>query len=174
MKIDTINNKKFYRVFDVCEKEDLKDLKQSIDLQFASNNIVWNWPLYQTKNNLHFTFKNNKPFNKLKNKITKTVHTHIDKNLTLSTCWVNLSAEDNTYAFHTHHTPLTCVFYLQCKDSIYGTSLEKEQIIMPAIPNSVLMFEGSISHGITLMPNKIFTGIDCYRYSIVFDFIRKR
>jgi hypothetical protein len=173
LKIDTINNKKFYRVFDVCEKEDLDNLKKLIDLQFASQNIVWTRPLYQTTNNLHLIFKDNKSFNKLKNTVVKTVHTHIDKALNLNKCWVNLAAENNTYAFHTHNTPLTCVFYLQCKDSVYGTSLEEEKIIIPAIPNSILMFKGSISHSITLMPNKVFTGIDCHRYSIVFDFLKK-
>jgi len=164
-----VNNIKFYRKTNICNKKDLISIKERIDLEFAKNNIVWTHPLYQTQNDLEIRLKEHKSFINLKNKIFKIVKT-IDKNLKFHSCWCNLSVEDNEYCFHKHKTKLTCVFYLQSKESCYGLRLKNPSLIFPAIENSVLIFDGSISHSIEYMPNKIFDNIDSHRYSIVFDF----
>ena len=96
---------------------------------------------------------------------------NINKELKLTTCWTNLSTEDNVYAFHSHSTKLSYVFYLQSKQDCYGLRLKKPEIIFPSIENSIIIFDGSVPHSIEYMPNKVFDSVDSYRYSVVFDFI---
>mgnify|MGYP003112113136 FL=1 len=169
MIITNINDIKFYREFNLCKTEDLKNIKEVIDLEFAKGNIVWTHPLYQTYNDLHKRLKHISSFNKLKNIVIKLVR-DINKDLRLTTCWTNLSAENNAYAFHSHNTKLTCVFYLQSKQDCYGLRLKKPEIIFPSIENSIIIFDGSVSHSIEYIPNKVFDSVDSHRYSVVFDF----
>ena len=170
MIVTSVNNIKFYREFNLCEKKNLLSIKEAIDLEFAKNNIVWTHPLYQTWSDLHKRLNHVPSFNKLKNKVIKLVK-NINKELKLTTCWTNLSTEDNVYAFHSHSTKLSCVFYLQSKQDCYGLRLKKPEIIFPSIENSIIIFDGSVSHSIEYMPNKVFDNIDSHRYSVVFDFI---
>ena len=170
MKNLKINNDNFYRSFNVCESKDLKEIKELIDLEYANNNIVWTHPLYQTWSDLHIILKDSSSFNRLKNKIIELVK-DIDKDLKLTTCWCNLSVENNFYVFHKHQTKLTCVFYLHSKEESYGLRLEEHNIIFPAVENSVVIFDGSIAHSIEHMPNKVFDSVLSHRYSVVFDFI---
>ena len=169
MIVTSVNNIKFYREFDLCERKDLISIKEAIDLEFAKNNIVWTHPLYQTWSDLHERLKHVPSFNTLKNKVIKLVK-NINKELKLTTCWTNLSTEDNVYAFHSHSTKLSCVFYLQSKQDCYGLRLKKPEIIFPSIENSIIIFDGSVSHSIEYMPNKVFDSVNSYRYSVVFDF----
>ena len=48
--VTSVNNNKFYREFNICKAEDLKNIKQAIDIQFAKDYVVWdkNFPLFQT------------------------------------------------------------------------------------------------------------------------------
>tara|TARA_B100000029_G_scaffold512210_1_gene608260 strand:- start:1263 stop:1799 length:537 start_codon:yes stop_codon:yes gene_type:complete len=168
--ITRVDDIKFYREFDLCKTEDLKNIKEAIDLEFEKGNIVWTHPLYQTWSNLHEKLKHVPSFNILKNKVIKLVK-GINKDLKITTCWTNLSTKDNAYGFHSHNTKLTCVFYLQSNQDCYGTRLKKPEIIFPSIQNSILIFDGSVSHSIEHMPNKVFDSINSDRYSVVFDFI---
>ena len=170
--VTTINNNKFYREFNLCKKEDIKNIKQAIDIQFAKDYVVWDkkFPLFQTPSDLDEKLKDVSSFNKLKNKIIKLVK-NINKDFNMLKCWCNLTTENSKYVFHTHNTKLTCVYYLQSNQDCYGTRLENEKIIFPSTQNSILMFNGSVSHSIEYMPNKVFDSIYSHRYSIVFDFI---
>ena len=170
MKNLKINNDNFYRSFNICESKDLKEIKELIDLEYAKGNIVWTHPLYQTWSNLHDKLKHVSSFNRLKNKIINLVK-DINKDLKLTTCWCNLSVENNYYVFHQHKTKLTCVFYLHSKEESYGLRLEEHNIIFPAVENSVVIFDGGIAHSIEHMPNKVFDSVLSHRYSVVFDFI---
>ena len=73
MIVTSVNNIKFYREFDLCERKDLISIKEAIDLEFAKNNIVWTHPLYQTWSDLHKRLKHVPSFSKLKNKVIKLV-----------------------------------------------------------------------------------------------------
>lgn len=170
--VTSVNNNKFYREFNICKAEDLKNIKQAIDIQFAKDYVVWdkNFPLFQTPSDLDEKLKDVSSFNKLKNKIIKLVK-NINKDFKMLKCWCNLTTENSKYLFHTHNTKLTCVYYLQSNQDCYGTRLENEKIIFPSTQNSILMFNGSVSHSIEYMPNKVFDSVDSHRYSVVFDFI---
>ena len=175
MIITSVNNIKFYRKFDLCKTEDLKNIKEAVDLEYARGNIVWelpsypNFPLYQTWSNLDERLKHVSSFNKLKDKVMKLVK-NINKDFKLVRTWCNLSVEDNKYVFHSHDTKLSCVFYLQSNQDCYGLRLKDQKIIFPAIENSIIIFDGSVPHSIEYMPNKVFDSVDSYRYSVVFHF----
>tara|TARA_R110002012_G_scaffold142392_1_gene300357 strand:+ start:3781 stop:4317 length:537 start_codon:yes stop_codon:yes gene_type:complete len=170
--ITSVDDIKFYRENDLCKTEDLKNIKEALDLEYAKGNIVWTegFPLYQTSNDLHEKLQHVSSFNKLKNKVIKLVK-GINKDFKLFKSWCNLTTEDSKYAFHSHDTKLTCVYYLQSNQDCYGLRLKDQKIIFPSIQNSILMFDGSVSHSIEYMPNKVFDSVDSHRYSVVFDFI---
>ena len=169
MIVTSVNNIKFHREFNLCKTEDLKNIKEAIDLEFAKNNICWTFPLYQTYSNLHERLKDVSSFNILKNKVIKLVK-NINKDFKLVQAWCNLSVEDNKYVFHSHDTKLSCVFYLQSNQDCYGLRLKDQKIIFPAIENSIIIFDGSVPHCIAYIPNKVFDSVNSYRYSVVFDF----
>ena len=81
--------------------------------------------------------------------------------------WANVSKEDNSYDLHTHKTDITSVYYLQNKYPEYGTNIE-DNIVVNGFENSLVVFDGSIKHGIVNMPIEL--AKNNYRYSIVIDY----
>jgi hypothetical protein len=164
--IISIDNNNFYRKNNILEKDEKEKILQDVDYELKHNpcNEV---PSYQTYSDLYFKYKNTSHWSKLYKTILFSIKEKIEGDYTLHKAWANLSKENNNFQFHIHDVDLTCVYYLKNKYPEYGTKLENN-IIIEAIENSILFFNGGIPHSITNMPSEIAKNNS--RYSVVFDF----
>ena len=137
-----------------------KDVKINFNKNIHKNNLKSG---KQTKPNLHLI--NKKPhWKNFFNKLRKTIH-----NKKIHKCWaVKIDKKENNF-YHTHANLLTSVFYLQNKNYYLGTHLigDESEIIMPGYENSILIFDGNITHDAVFPDNKLKKP----RYTLVTDFI---
>jgi len=166
--IVTINNNNFYRKNNILEKEEIDKILQDVDYELK-NNPCNEVPSYQTYPDLYLKYGNLFHWSKLYEIILSSIKEKIEGEYTLHKAWANLSKENNNFQFHIHNVDLTCVYYLKNKYPEYGTKFENN-VIIEAIENSILFFNGDIPHSITNMPSEI--AKNNLRYSIVLDFIR--
>lgn len=170
MKKIKLDKNLYYREYNLCSISEMNKIKKDIDTEIDQGNIAPNVPKYQTYSNLYNRYKSKKHWYNLYKKIKKPLEKIYKQKLVLFKSWANISTSVNNYGVHSHKSFLTCVYYLKSKYPHYGTILTNEQIIIPAIENSLLVFNGKIKHSISNLPSHLFKGIDDYRYSIVFDF----
>ena len=156
-----INSNIFTRKVNILNEEERNLIKQDIDFELE-NNLCRVVPPYQTYADLYSRYQQKDYWKKLYNSLSE-----LAPNLRLFQCWANLSKENNNFVFHTHDVELTCVYYLQNKYPEYGTRLE-DGVIVEAIENSVVAFNGNILHSIINMP--IILAPTNPRYSVVFNF----
>ena len=143
--------------------EERNILLKTIDYEILSDPMLNVFP-HQTKSNMHIKYE--KEWSFLLNKITECMHT-IDKKASISTCWGNVSKEDNRYGEHTHKSAYTCVYYLQNNLPEYGTTIYKD-IILKGTQGTCVIMSGKIPHSVTNMPENI--ARDNTRYSIAIDY----
>jgi hypothetical protein len=159
-----INNNEFIRKFNILNNEDRLLLKKDIDWELTNRPCTdSSIPPYQTHSDLFHRYKNNQHWQNLHKAFSE-----ISGNLVLSHTWANLSNEDNRYQWHDHKDlQLTCVYYLISPFPEFGTKIENG-VIIEAVENSILFFNGSIVHSVANMPSVI--GKFNHRYSVVFDY----
>ena len=167
MKKFNYNGYNFHRFSNLFKEKTRNKLKSDIDYQIETNLCTQVKP-YQTYDNLHEIYFDKTPWALLSTKITNCV-TQIYPGVDLKKVkvWANVSKEDNSYDLHTHDTDLTAVYYLKNKYPEYGTNIENN-IVVNGFENSLIVFDGSIKHGIVNMPIEL--AKNNYRYSIVIDY----
>tara|TARA_R100000664_G_C2754264_1_gene141825 strand:- start:1069 stop:1587 length:519 start_codon:yes stop_codon:yes gene_type:complete len=168
--IINIDNDLFIREHNILNKSDIIKIKKDCDHELKIN-LCKNVPLYQTHSNLVPRNISKIHWKKLYDKvflcIKMTQCWESNKKIKLVESWVNKSLSNNNFKFHNHPNDLTCVYILKNKYPEYGTKLSND-IIIEAKENSLLIFNGKITHSITNMP-KILANKNP-RYSIVMDF----
>ena len=166
MKHFNYNNCDFFKFDNLLNNIQKEKIKKDIDYQIKYNLCV-TVPPYQTYNNLHQIYKNDKTWDFLFKKITSCVESTTKKKLIKLECWANVSKENNNYDFHSHISDLTAVYYLQNKYPEYGTNIENN-IIINAFENTLIVFNGKLHHSVVNMPLELVK--NNYRYSVVVDF----
>ena len=159
-----INNNEFIRKFNVLNNDDRLLIKKDIDWELTNNlDPVSSSSPYQTRSDIFNRYQKTNHWQNLY-KAFSEVSNNSYPNLT----WANLSNEDNRYGWHSHKDiRLTCVYYLISPYPEFGTKLQNG-VILEAIENSILFFNGSITHSVSNMPFGL--GKFNHRYSVVFDY----
>jgi len=159
-----INNNLFIKEHNILNKKEILKIKKDCDTELKKNLCrLKGVPLYQTYSNLIPRNIKKKHWEILYKKICN----YINRKVNLNKSWVNKSLSNNKFKFHSHSSDLTCVYILKNKYPEYGTKLNND-IVVEAVENSLLIFEGKIPHSIANMPKIL--GDKNPRYSIVMDF----
>lgn len=137
------------------------DIKSLVSQGYVSDNV----PPLQTPPSLYDRVKHLSHWNKL----YVYMKTCMQLNLELDRSWANLTVENGTYGMHAHKSDLTFCYFVRSDHPEYGTNVE-DKFILPAVENSMTVFNGRILHTISNMPNELVPKNDCNRCSIVFDF----
>lgn len=160
----------FIRDFDVLNGLDRWSLKNDIDQEIENNNVATTVPPIQTNNHIFEKNSHKIYWNNLNKFFIDTINKHYRKDVKLQASWANKSDESNCYGMHNHENiDLTCVYYLKSNKFEYGTNIN-DQIIIPFIENSSMIFDGKINHSIINMPYEIAHQKQNHRYTIVFDY----
>jgi len=155
----------FFRGYNLLPKDVSENLVSDIDWQIKNNLCTEpNVPLYQTWPNMQEVYFNNTNWQDLFRKTIELIH-QINPKLKMIKCWANVSKNDSKFEVHQHTTAVTAVYYLRNKYSFLGT-LINDEIIVPGIENSILIFDGKVPHTIVNSTNDQVHN----RYSIAMDF----
>ena len=177
-----INNSVFYREYDISKEQigypdgwriggwKQEDLIKDIDKDIIENPAEPHIPPHQTHAQLFERMKGRKHWDDLYHKVKHTLMRYYTKEFTLMKSWANVSKEDNQFGNHTHSFDLTVVYYLKCTMPVYGTYIVPENVMIPAVNDSLLIFNGQIMHRLQNMPYEIAIHPHNHRYSIVYDF----
>ena len=177
-----VNNFVFYREFNISkelinygdsyrngswtQEQLVKDIEQELIDNPAADHI----PPYQTEAQLYSRMKGRKHWDDLYKKIRHSLMRYYTKEFIDYKSWANVSRENNQYGWHSHTCDLTVVYYLKCDNPEYGTYIKNEDIMIPAINDSLLIFDAKIEHRLSNMPFELAIHPHNHRYSIVFDF----
>lgn len=163
-----VNNIKYERLTNVlsenCREKLLLDVKKEL-----KENTCLSVPPIQTYPDLVKKFYHEQHWKNLIENIYFLVERYFNKNLNtiqITSGWANLSNENNQYNFHTHSCECTLVYYLVSALPEYGTNLVNE-IILPSIENSLVIFDGKIEHSVVNMPKEL--GKKFNRISLAFN-----
>jgi hypothetical protein len=137
------------------------DVKELVSQGYVSDNV----PPLQTPSVLYSRVKHFAHWENLYN----YMKTCMQLNLELKMSWANLTVENGTYGMHEHKSDLTFCYFARSEHPVYGTNIE-DKFILPAVENSMVVFNGKIRHSISNMPNELVPKNDYNRCSIVFDF----
>ena len=146
-----------------------KNLIPDIEDELKVNRATDAVPPHQTKTDLYERMKGRKHWDDLYKKIQHTLLRHYTKEFVLEKSWANKSDEKNQFGFHTHHQDITVVYYLKNNYPEFGTNID-EQVIIPGVEDSLLIFDGKIKHKLCNMPFELAVHPHNHRYSLVFDF----
>mgnify|MGYP001338714171 CR=1 FL=1 len=91
------------------------------------------------------------------------------RDFNLKESWANKAVENSAFGFHTHDRDITVVYYAKNNYPEFGTNID-EQVIIPGVEDSLLIFDGKIRHQLCNMPFELAVHPHNHRYSIVFDF----
>ena len=176
-----VNDYAFYRQLDLSKekiryngvlregswtKENLiKDIEEEFTINGASEKV----PPYQTKTNLYERLKDKQHWEDLYNKIRHCLLRYYTTEFVLKESWANKAVENSAFGFHTHTRDITCVYYCKNNYPEFGTNIN-EEVIIPGIEDSLLIFDGKIRHQLCNMPFELAVHPHNHRYSIVFDF----
>ena len=175
-----VNNYIFYRDFEVSKEENRYDelrkgffnkenLVRDIEEEFKINGASPAVPPYQTKVNLYERMKNKTHWSDLYKKIRYSLMRYYTKEFILKESWANKAVENSAFGFHTHNRDITVVYYVKNNYPEFGTNID-EEVIIPGIEDSLLIFDGKIRHQLCNMPFELAVHPHNHRYSIVFDF----
>ena len=175
-----VNNYVFYRELEVSKEEirydswragsfNKENLIKDIEEEFRVNGASDKVPPFQTKVNLYERMKDKTHWSDLYKKIRHTLMRHYTKEFTLQESWANKAVENSAFGFHTHDRDITCVYYVKNNYPEFGTNID-EQVIIPGVEDSLLIFDGKIRHQLCNMPFELAVHPHNHRYSIVFDF----
>jgi len=177
-----VNNSVFYREFNISKEEigypdgwhggnwKQEDFIKDIEQDLIDNPAPDHIPPYQTHAQLYDRMKGRKHWDDLYHKIKHSLLRYYTKEFTLWKSWANVAKENNRFGNHTHPCDLTVVYYLKCDLPVYGTYIVDENIMIPAVNDSLLIFKPNIEHRLTNMPFELAVHPHNHRYSIVFDF----
>ena len=177
-----INNKVFYRELNISQEEisysdgwrkgnwKQEDFIKDIDQDLIDNPGPDHIPKYQTHAQLYPRMKGRKHWDDLYLKIRHSLLRYYANEFKLIKSWANVSKENNEFGNHTHPYDLTVVYYLKCDLPEYGTYITEDSIMIPAVNDSLLIFNPIIEHRLTNMPFELAVHPHNHRYSIVFDF----
>ena len=155
-----------WRKGDWKQEDFIRDIEQDLIDNPAPDHI----PKYQTHAQMYQRMKGRKHWDDLFYKIKHSLLRYYTKEYTLFKSWANVSRENSEFSGHTHPCDLTVVYYLKCDLPEYGTFIMNEGVMMPAVNDSILIFNPEIEHLLTNMPYELAVHPQYHRYSIVFDF----
>ena len=177
-----VNNFVFYREFNISKELinygdsyrngswTQQQLVRDIEQELIDNPAADHIPPYQTEAQLYSRMKGRKHWDDLYKKIRHSLMRYYTKEFIDYKSWANVSRENNQYGWHSHTCDLTVVYYLKCDNPEYGTYIKNEDIMIPAINDSLLIFDAKIEHRLSNMPFELAIHPHNHRYSIVFDF----
>jgi len=145
------------------------NLIPDIDQELIDNPASESVPKYQTKTGLYGRMKGRKHWDDLFRKVCHSLMRIYTKPMTLVESWANLAKENSNFGLHNHYSDLTVVYYLKCNYPEYGTNIDNK-VVIPAINDSLLIFNGKIKHQLMNMPFELAVHPHNHRYSLVFDF----
>ena len=167
-----VNGEKFYRLFNVCplsfKEKFISDANRLISEGYEAP-LNENPPVQTKSKTYQEKTKGLEHWDFLFNYINEKLNIVFNKNLYLTSSWINISKENNRYGMHTHPDDITCVYYVKNNYPEYGTNMDGK-FIVPFIENSLLFFNGKIRHSIINLPSELAVHPQNHRYSIVFDF----
>ncbi len=143
----------------------IKDIEDELIINRATGNV----PQHQTKTDLYDRMKGRTHWDDLYKKIQHSLLRYYTKEFVLTKSWANKSDESNQFDFHTHKQDITVVYYLKNRVSEFGTNIDND-VIVPGIEDSLLMFDGTIRHKLSNMPYELAIHPHNHRYSLVFDY----
>ena len=155
-----------YRIGDWKKEDFIKDIEQDL-LDYSVGDHI---PPYQTHAQLYKRMIGRKHWDDLFHKVKHSLLRYYTKEFILWKSWANVAKENNNFGNHTHPCDITVVYYLKCDLPEYGTYITNEDVMLPAINDSLLIFNPEIEHRLTNMPFELAVHPHNHRYSIVFDF----
>ena len=155
-----------YRIGDWKKEDFIKDIEQDL-LDYKVGDHI---PPYQTHAQLYKRMIGRKHWDDLFHKVKHSLLRYYTKEFILYKSWANVAKENNNFGNHTHPCDITVVYYLKCDLPEYGTYITDEDVMLPAINDSLLIFNPKIEHRLTNMPFELAVHPHNHRYSIVFDF----
>jgi len=175
-----VNNYVFYREFEASKEEirydewrkgffNKENLVRDIEEEFKVNGASPAVPPLQTKTNLYERVQHKSNWKELYLKIQDSLMKYYTKPFTLKESWANKAMDNSAFGFHTHDRDITVVYYVKNNYPEFGTNID-EQVIIPGIEDSLLIFDGKIRHQLCNMPFELAVHPHNHRYSIVFDF----
>ena len=127
-----------------------------------TNNLCTAVPKYQSFNNMHIKYHDNKTLIMLCDLIILNAYVLTNMQVQIKYCWFNVMKEDSVHYKHKHDN-LACVYYLKnCTDNgtiIFIKDIEKT---LPCLDNTIQFISNDVYHK---TPSS--KGLD--RYSIAFD-----
>jgi hypothetical protein len=154
-----------YTVENFLDIETTKKIISLIDYEIK-NNLCPSISKYQSYNNMHFIYEDDKYFDIFLRKLVNEVGKYSKNKMEMTSCWFNVCKEDSNFGFHDHPaSDLTCVFFLKnCNEN--GTIFKFENTLLQLLvkDNSLVFFDPSLTHSV---PE--WKGSD--RYTIAADFI---
>ena len=177
-----VNSSVFYREFNISKEKigypdgwrqgnwKQEDLIKDVNQELIDNPAREHIPKYQTHADLYDRLKGRKHWDDLYHKIKHSLLRYYTKEFKLVKSWANVSKENNQYGWHTHPFDITVVYYLKCDNPEYGTRIKEDDILIPAINDSLLIFDPVIEHKLSNMPFELAVHPHNHRYSLVFDF----
>tara|TARA_S200002703_G_scaffold79977_1_gene68913 strand:- start:2443 stop:2961 length:519 start_codon:yes stop_codon:yes gene_type:complete len=168
MKKLVLDDKGFMIFENVLSEQDRRacfhDVKELVSQGYVANGF----PPLQTPSDLYSRVKHFAHWDHWAT-LYNYMKTCMQLNLELERNWANLTVENGTYGMHEHTSDLTFCYFVRSEHPIYGTNVE-DKFILPAVENSMIVFNGKIRHSISNMPNELVPKNDYNRCSIVFDF----
>ena len=160
-----INNQEFLIYENILSEYDRNSCLEDIVSLISAGYVAKSVPPLQTPPDLfqHVKFKSHWL------KLLHFIKTNTKKNLKLQHSWANLSVKNGYYSLHTHSTDLTFCYFLVSMYPEFGTNIDNN-VIIPAVENSITCFSGKVPHSITNLPNELIEDDKYVRCSIVFDF----
>jgi len=177
-----INNNVFYREGNISKEKinypdgwrmgnwKQEDFIKDIEKDLIKNPAPDYVQKYQTHSQTYERMKGRQHWDDLFFKIKHSLMRYYAKEFKLYRSWANVAKEDSVFADHIHNCDITVVYYLKCDMPEYGTYITDDGVMIPAINDSLLIFNPNIKHRLTSIPPELFNSFKSYRYSIVFDF----
>jgi len=176
-----INDSVFYREPDISQEEigypdgwrkgnwKQEDFIKDIEQDLLENPAADYIPKYQTHAQMYQRMIGRKHWDDLFHKIKHSLLRYYTKEFTIWKSWANKAMDNSAFGFHTHDRDITVVYYVKNNYPEFGTNID-EQVIIPGIEDSLLIFDGKIRHQLCNMPFELSVHPQNHRYSIVFDF----
>ena len=150
----------------ITDKDQIQHIIKIIDNEIKTA-LCPTVPLYQSYNNMHFKYKDNKVIASLFNRMLKEAEIASNESLKISESWFNICKKDSIFEFHSHKNRiLTCVYYLEnCKENGTIFSVYNSYLQILCEDNSLVIFDPAILHTIPPWKGK-------NRYTIAMDFVK--
>ena len=148
----------------ILNKNYITPIKDIIDEEIKTS-LCHSVPYYQSYNNMHIKYKDNKYIDALINKVTVEIKNLTNEKLSTNSCWFNVCKQDSKFEFHTHeNTYLTTVYFLKnCENNGTIFKINNSLLQLCCKDNNLVIFDPKIIHKIPNWDGK-------NRYTIAIDF----